>query len=208
MEGAIAADFIEAGGWLVELASQVPEDRLEDVGLGVWSVRSLLGHAARSLLTVIEYLGHPAEEVALDSALAYLSSAGRAAPAAIAQRGVAAGRELGDDPATRVAALAEQSARLVRTTPADQLLTTIAGGMRLEDYLPTRTLELVVHGLDLAAAIGSDAEPPRRATSSMLELLVELQVRRGRTAALVLLLSGRATPPGSLELWPSPDPAS
>ena len=34
----------------------------------------------------------------------------------------------------------------------DPVISTIFGGMRLSDYLPTRTFELVVHGLDIARA--------------------------------------------------------
>ena len=36
----------------------------------------------------------------------------------------------------------------------EELLTSIVGGMRLADYLPTRVLELVVHTADLAVALG------------------------------------------------------
>jgi uncharacterized protein (TIGR03083 family) len=208
VEGPVADDFIEAGRWLAELAADIPKDRLDDPGLDDWSIRSLLGHAARALVTVIEYLGRPADAVALSTAVTYLAAAGLASPEAIAQRGVAAGGELGEDPAASVAFLADESAELVRAMPADRLVSTIAGGMRLEDYLPTRTLELVIHGLDLANAIGSSAVPPDGPARSTLELLVELQVGQGRSPALIRSLAGRSSVPGAWELWPSPEEGS
>lgn len=58
--------------------------------------------------------------------------------------------------------MAEIAARvlpLLDDTDGTELVTTVAGGMRLADYLPTRVFELVVHTLDLAAALGLRAEP-------------------------------------------------
>ncbi|WP_243757920.1 maleylpyruvate isomerase N-terminal domain-containing protein [Allobranchiibius sp. GilTou38] len=63
-----------------------------------------------------------------------------------------AGRALGDDPAAGFGALVDQvGAELASADPA-AVITTIAGGMTVDTYLPTRTFELVVHGLDICAA--------------------------------------------------------
>ncbi len=73
------------------------------------------------------------------------------------------------------------------------LLTTIAGGMRLDEYLRTRIFELVVHGLDIQSATGIDPafdqepwwtpapSPPRSACGP------------GRGGALLLAVTGRST---------------
>ena len=46
----------------------VPGDAWEQPGLGEWTVRDLVGHASRSLVTVLEYLVRPVEHEALASA--------------------------------------------------------------------------------------------------------------------------------------------
>ena len=78
------------------------------------------------------------------------------APAApeIVERGRQAGLALGDEPASYVADLAGRVREKLAAYDASYVLTTIAGGMRLDEYLRTRTFELVVHGLDIEAASG------------------------------------------------------
>ena len=86
---------------------------------------------------------------------------------------------------------------LLGATDGSELLTTIAGGMRLADYLPTRTFELVVHTCDLAAALAVPAEPPPVAAAEALHLVAGLAVAEGRVGTLLLAATGRAsTPPG------------
>ena len=74
-----------------------------------------------------------------------------------------------------------------------ELVTTIAGGMRLADYLPTRTFELVVHGLDLARALGEPLDVPARPAAEALSLVAGLAVTRGQAGALLLAATGRTT---------------
>ena len=45
-------------------------------------------------------------------------------------------------------------------TDPDLVVHTIVGGMRVAAYLPTRTFELCVHGLDIAAATGIPVDLP------------------------------------------------
>ena len=42
-----------------EAIDQVPDDAWDGPGLGEWTVRDLVGHTSRSLVTVIDYLGRP-----------------------------------------------------------------------------------------------------------------------------------------------------
>lgn len=72
-----------------------------------------------------------------------------------------------------------------------ELLTSIVGRMRLSDYLPTRTFELVVHGADLAAAIGEQADLPPSAAVQALRIVEDLAVRDGQAAPLLLAATGR-----------------
>jgi uncharacterized protein (TIGR03083 family) len=161
--------------------------------LGEWTVRDLVGHASRALLTVETYLGRPAAAVEVDSGVDYfrraLGSAGDAA--AVAQRGRDAGAALGDDPARAVAALAQRVTARVRAAAEDDLVATPVGGMRLADYLPTRTFELTVHTCDLAAALGQPIEVPEAAGAESLGLLGELALNAGRAGPLLLAATGR-----------------
>ena len=120
-------------------------------GLGEWDVRSLVGHTSRALLTVETYLSRPAEVVEVESTAEYYrATRAVAAGPDVAARGRAAGEALGPDPAAAVAEIAARVVPLVAACEGTEVVTTIAGGMRLADYLPTRTFELVVHTADLA----------------------------------------------------------
>jgi hypothetical protein len=120
-----------------------------------------------------------------------------AADRAVAARGRDAGTALGSDPATAVAEIAARVLPIVDDRADTELVTTIAGGMRLGDYLPTRTFELVIHTLDLAAALGVQPDVPRIAAAQALHLVADLAVAGGRHGPLLLAATGRATlPPG------------
>ena len=189
--------FAEAAAWFVSVAARVG-DRWEAPGLGEWDVRALVGHTSRSLLTVEAYLGIPAGTVDVGSTAAYyLATRARAAGPEVAQRGRDAGAALGADPAAAVARIAARVLPLLDATDGTELVTTIAGGMRLCDYLPTRVLELVVHTLDLATALGLPVEPPARGAAVALEIVADLAVADGRAAPLLLAATGRTgLPPG------------
>ncbi len=71
------------------------------------------------------------------------------------------------------------------------LVGTPAGGMTLIAYLPTRILELSIHALDLAAALGVEGTVPESAALVTLDLVGTLAARRGRAADLLLAATGR-----------------
>jgi len=85
---------------------------------------------------------------------------------------------------------------LVASCDGSELVTTIAGGMRLVDYLPTRTFELVVHTCDLARALGAPMDPPPVAAAQALEIVAELALADGIAGPLLLAATGRAMPSG------------
>jgi uncharacterized protein (TIGR03083 family) len=189
--------FADAASLFVRTAALVG-DRWQEPGLGEWDVRALVGHTSRSLLTVEEYLARPAATVEVPSAPAYYAAtSAMAAGPGVAARGVAAGQALGDDPATAVAGLAARVVPLVERSDGTDLLTTLAGGMRLDDYLPTRTFELAVHTCDLATALGLPLEVPATAATQALRLVSELAVSSGQAGPLLLAATGRPVlPPG------------
>jgi uncharacterized protein (TIGR03083 family) len=194
---AVRQQFRDAAGVFVEILAAVPGDGWANPALGVWTVRDLAGHTSRALITVESYLdaGTNGQEPELPDAVAYLSSAGRAGhadPASIADRGRQAGAALGDDPPAAVAELADRVLALVDGSPDDALVTTPMGTMTLLGYLPTRTFELAVHAVDLAAAVGVP-RPPRLAAPVRACLAIVAAVAGGRddAADVLLALTGR-----------------
>jgi hypothetical protein len=189
--------FADAAAWFLRTVAHVG-DRWDRPGLGEWDVRALVGHTSRSLLTVEEYLQRPASTVEVATAADYFrATRAAAAGPAVAQRGRDAGDALGPDPARAVADLAARVLPLVEARDGTELVTTFAGGMRMADYLPTRTFELTVHTADLAAALSVPADVPATAAAQALQLIADLAVADGAAGPLLLAATGRsALPPG------------
>jgi uncharacterized protein (TIGR03083 family) len=183
--------FAEAASWFVRTAALVG-DRWDQPGLGEWDVRALVGHTSRSLLTVETYLARPAAAIQVASAADYVrETRAVAAGPAVAARGRDAGIALGTDPAAAVAGIAARVLPLVDTCDGTEVVTTIAGGMRLGDYLPTRTFELAVHTADLASALGVPPDLPATAAAQALRVVADLAVADGLAGPLLLAATGR-----------------
>ena len=80
--------------------------------------------------------------------------------------------------------------------PGDADLHLFVGEMRLDQYLATRVVELVVHGMDLSEAIGIPSPPPIAAGRVALDVLLDLSSPED-VGSVLRLLSGRS---GSLPL--------
>jgi uncharacterized protein (TIGR03083 family) len=187
--------FLSAARVFAAQVRDLPAD-LSGPGLGEWDLRALVGHTSRSLVTVLTYLPREVDEVAVESAAAYfalLAASGATTAPDVAARGVAAGEALGADPAAFVDDLLARVTTALGAVTGDPMITTAAGGMRLSDYLPTRTFELVVHGLDIAAATGSSWTPSPDALSSAVALAGETAVLTGAGVDLIRLATGRSS---------------
>lgn len=189
--------FADAAEWFTATAALV-DGRWHEPGLGEWDVRSLVGHTSRALLTVETYLGRPAEVVEVESAAGYYDATrALAVGPGVAERGREAGAALGADPAAAVAAIVARVLPVVAACDGTEVITTIAGGMRLSDYLPTRTFELVVHTADLGAAIGVPVEVPPVPAAQALDLVSRLAVTQDLAGQLLRAATGReGLPPG------------
>jgi Mycothiol maleylpyruvate isomerase N-terminal domain len=186
--------FEEAARTFADLVRRIPQDRWDGPGLGEWDLRSLVGHTSRSLLTVETYLGRPADTEDVPGPAAYYVATADIDPAAVAARGREAGKALGGDPAEFVDALAQRVIAQLDTA-GNPLIQTVAGGMRLESYLSTRTFELVVHSLDITAAV-PEIEPLGFSDQSLIEVVrvaATAAVLRGRGVELLRALTGRGT---------------
>jgi uncharacterized protein (TIGR03083 family) len=183
--------FVEAATAYAELVAGIRPDQWADPGLGEWDLRALVGHTSRSLITVETYLGIPAANEDLSTPAAYLAGVAAVDHSSVVDRGRAAGEALGDDPVGFIRDLIDRVLPLVAGED-DPLITTILGGMRLRQYLPTRSFELVVHGLDIARATGQPT--PDYSTGLLteaLQLAVAAAVLGGRGPELLLALTGR-----------------
>lgn len=201
------ATYELAAAAFLDLAERVPLERYAEPGLGNWDLRALIGHTGRSFVTVATYLATHVDGVDVEDAADYFSVVNRivhgAARDSVHQRGIEAGVALGDDP---LAALrrsrddAELALDLLEGV--DAVVTTAAGGMRVSDYLPTRTFELTVHSLDIARATGLDFAPPTDALADTLALASASALQQGLGTDVLLALTGRQPLPEGSSVVP------
>ncbi|WP_072814563.1 maleylpyruvate isomerase N-terminal domain-containing protein [Rhodococcus zopfii] len=183
-----------------ELIRDVPENRWNAPGLGEWDLRSLVGHTSRSLTTVATYLDSPADTEDIAGPEQYYVHVKELTSVLgqdeILERGRRAGVDLGADPASSVDALS--NAVLERLgSGEDRLIRVIGGsGIRLHSYLPTRTFELAVHGLDIAAAAGVPFALPDDVLMETTPLAARIAVALGDGATVLSALTGRTSLPG------------
>ena len=183
MDGEIAEAFRDASRFFVEAVRHVPPERWDGPGLGDWTLRELVAHANRAHTTVEEYLLRPQEPQPPDGP--YFRDE------AIAARGREAVRALGADPGRAVEAIAESVLLLIDDSPADRPVCGPAGAMTLEQYLPSRTAELTVHGLDVGRALALELNAPAGAVEASLTFVVRLAARKQLSQRLLLAASGR-----------------
>jgi uncharacterized protein (TIGR03083 family) len=201
--GAVAT-FASAARSFAALVHDIPADRWDGPGLGEWDLRSLVGHASRSLITVSTYLAQAAEREDITTPQEYYVRVNPAAlgisPAGVVERGRQAGRDLGDDPAATVDELVLRVLDVL-SDAGNPLIQVIGGaGIRLHTYLPTRTFELAVHGLDIARAVDISFPLPTDVLEEATGLAARIAVAEGHGKNVLLALTGRAELPPSFSL--------
>jgi hypothetical protein len=81
------------------------------------------------------------------------------------------------------------------------LITVLGGaGIRLHTYLPTRTFELAVHGLDIARAVGISLVLPAEVLQEATGLAARIAVTEGHGETVLLALTGRDELPASFSI--------
>ncbi|UUU23284.1 maleylpyruvate isomerase family mycothiol-dependent enzyme [Streptomyces sp. DSM 40750] len=182
--------------------------------LGEWTVRDLAAHITMAVESVSRALGRDepakAELGPLDYASATATYAGAVA------EGSHHLAEANPDLVALYAGVGQRIDDALAATPQDRVVDTRAGGMMLDDYLLTRTIELVVHTDDLNAAVpGLDIPYDRHALATCVRLLADTLAARapgGSTEvrippyAVVQCVEGprhtRGTPPNVVETDP------
>ena len=189
--------YLDTADAVTELVSRVRPDQLDGPGLGTWNLRALIGHTSRAMSTVVTYLGQPRDKVTCEDAVAYYVwvAQGPDVNAEIARRGVEAGQALTDHGEV-ITGFTEQMHAVRRAlglvpADADPIIHTLAGGMKLSEYLPTRTFELIVHGYDIARAAGIPFAPHPGAVAETAALAARVGCALGHADLLLPALTGR-----------------
>lgn len=213
---------------VVDAVADLPDEAFATPSpLPGWTIADLVMHTARSATALSTALGAGPPAVRAGAApwvttTRYLTGAGaRAEAIADAARGLAAGRDpaeirswLADEVSSAGAALDRllAGADAVPGGPApafDSVVVTPGGPMRLADFLRTRAVEAVVHGLDLGVA--PDRPALRVVTKVFADMFAELVPGRSVELrvppfAAVQIVEGprhtRGTPPNVVEADP------
>jgi uncharacterized protein (TIGR03083 family) len=195
--------YLAAADAFADLVVRLPADGWEAPGLGEWTRRDLIGHTVSSALRQVPaVLANPAGHQEILSPAGYWTFA-RSVPPEIYAAAVAAstadarksGAELGEDPADEVRHLVGAAAAALAAVGDDDLVETPAGGMRVADWLPTRTFELAVHGTDVAASAGVDFPLPGDVLAESAAVAARVAVALGVGPLLLRALTGRAALP-------------
>ncbi|GGL09008.1 maleylpyruvate isomerase N-terminal domain-containing protein [Mangrovihabitans endophyticus] len=186
-----------------DLVSRIPADRLDSPGLGDWSLRDLIGHTASSgLREVPSAIATSAAELQVPSAEAYWAFA-RSAPRDMVEAAMAAstrdaretGKSFGDQPGTAVQDLAGRATAALAEAGDDDVVASAIGGMRLRDWITTRTFELAVHGLDTARAADLPFEVSAEVLADAAAMAARVAATVGDGAPVLRALTGRGALP-------------
>lgn len=141
--------------------------------LPAWDLHQLVAHTMRAATRVTAYLERGAPDRAEIDWLDYWRRANDTDPDGVAQRAVEDASSL--DPSGAADAFGRAWADALTAAEdagAARLMMGPFGGMRLDHYLPTRVVELTVHGLDIRAALGlpeTSTEEGAVVTTAVLE---------------------------------------
>lgn len=160
------------------VVAKISTEQLDWPGLGEWSVRDLLGHTLRAMVTAQQYYeaGPTGEAPTLADRSDYFRTAALSDPAvqaAIAQRGRDAGAELGHDPRGSVDRALADARVVIAGADLDRVVSVANGSMRYGDYLHTRLFEMVVHTDDLCRALDLANPASDEAIRAALSVAVE-----------------------------------
>jgi uncharacterized protein (TIGR03083 family) len=174
---------------LADAVRDLPDDALaRPTRLEGWNVAALLAHIARNAVTVTGRVERGTTAKPDDDVLGYLSGM-RALASEVGGRAAEIGAakspaELREDVAAGAAALAAVDAPLTLAIPGYE------GTLSLGDFLVSRCVEGVVHGLDLRAATGVPEQPDATALKVVVRILAALAERAAPGKAVEVRVPG------------------
>lgn len=199
----VFAEYKDAAATFADLIVRIaPVADWHAPGLGEWDLRALVGHTSRALITVLDYLDRPAPAETISSAEQYYAHVARQAtdPAAVAERGRRAGEDLGTHPHQFVADLVQRVRAKINDADPDAVISVLGGGMRVRNYLPTRTFELVVHSFDIGTATGIDVTFSPAVLTDAAGLAMRIAVEAGEGRTVLTALTGRGPLPAGFSI--------
>ncbi|MGK5681603.1 maleylpyruvate isomerase N-terminal domain-containing protein [Actinoplanes sp. URMC 104] len=174
----------------VDLVSRIPGDRLDEL-------RPLVGRTVSSALQqvprVLAAAGGPVNVSAPEGYFVFLRDVPEAVYAVVTDAGF-------DGALDTVGELAARATQALAAAGDDDVVATPVGGMRVRDWLPTRTFELVVHGTAVAAAADVPAGFDAAAVSEAAVLATRIAVALGEGEAVLSALTGRSPLPGKFSV--------
>ena len=197
------SDFEIAAHSFLDLVAQVKVSQWDEPALGVWNVRSLVGHTARAILTVEQYLANPeAPEVTAPDAESYYVDVFTQYTDndAIAARGVEAGKNLTPDSGVEFEAALNRALALIAERGPEWIVSIGPIGIPLAEYLRTRVFELVIHSMDIAKATRIDHGIPADVVANVADLSARVAVRKGHGEDLLFALTGRRPLPSRFSI--------
>jgi Mycothiol maleylpyruvate isomerase N-terminal domain len=196
--------FRSAAVSFADLIARIPAGRWDDPGLGDWTLRELAGHATNSgLRRVPAVLATPSEEITRASSEDYWLLARAVTPDVPATARDVSGDDalaLEDDPAGVVGDLVGLATQALGRVEDNDLVETPAGGMRVRDWIPTRTFELIVHGLDIAAAAGVELFLSPEVYAEAAAQAARTAAMAGDGPAVLRALTGRTVLPSGFSI--------
>jgi uncharacterized protein (TIGR03083 family) len=193
-----ADQFTQASRAFIDVVAQIRAEQWAGPGLGNWDVRSLVGHTARAILTVENYLTlDEPDHLTISTAEMYYTTvyADFTDPRDVEARGVEAGIWLGDDPVGSITAADIRARALIEAQHRGRLVSIGGLGIPLDEYLRTRVLELVTHTLDIARATGLAPSIPEAPLACAVGLAAGIAAASGHGEDVLLALTGRQPVP-------------
>jgi uncharacterized protein (TIGR03083 family) len=193
MQGTSADALKIASSFFVQVVALVSDGEWNSPGLGRWSLLELVGHTNRAHTTLEDYLLRPQPPVPRDSH--YFSED------SIAQRGRESVAALGDNPPRTIRETSRRICALVDDASPEATIGSPARTMTLTEYLPSRTAELTIHGIDIVRALGSELAAPSEALAESLAFITGWCVTKGMGEIVLRALSGRQPLPSGFSVY-------
>ncbi len=172
--------------------------------LAGWDIFTLAAHTMRAPETIIRYGAKPVDEAAQLNHVSYYEFNGPDIAEGVSQRAIeSAAKSSPETLPDEFSQIMTEALALLDKWPGSTVIRSAFGTITLEEFIPTRIVELTIHGLDLFLALNQPAEYDVQALKITAEILDKLLSEPRPTALaddanFVAAASGRIPYPGLL----------